>query len=693
MQRMAAGRRIPARWQALVLVLIALASLVPTRPAAAAPEGESRDTTLQIGESRIEVRFADGEFALGSKRILEWVENSARIVAGYYGRFPVSRVRLQIEPRGGRGIGPGSSYGPGNALVRVGVGQNVAEMQLQRDWILIHEFVHLAFPWLSSEHSWLEEGLATYVEPVARAQGGQMSNEGVWEDLFGGLPKGLPRSGDRGLDRTPTWGRTYWGGALFCLLADVEIRRRTDNRFGLQDALRGVLEHGGSIEVAWPIRKALKAADDAVGVPVLTELYEQMRATPVDTDLEALARKLGIERTGDAIVLDDEAPDAPLRDAITAPVTPTPRRSRRPIWTRAAPALRRFLSAAARHATRCSWSWTIRTRSIVSCVPRPRCTCTSSGTSIRSSGAARAGSDGSSMACRRSAFSIPGRIYRHCSPSWSLPRCSVPGVRATRTPSRRCRAAIGAPGPSRRSRATPCRPCWPAAAWEVRRSQGIHPREGNGDAPAERGDQIRAGDDRGHVQEVRDAQAHVPLAAQPRQHAVDAADRAGGLRDHDVLQRHIRVQRESAPDSRVALPHQTRVALLEEQHLAMASGHPIIESDHELRALHPEQALLAAQVLDDRCVLVTDNPALRALECLRRICGRSCRDRTRRSRASCSRCTTCRDPSSTRRREDARDWIARRRRTTRHAAAFEAAVARACRGPARLEPLAARGMP
>jgi hypothetical protein len=67
----------------------------------------------------------------------------------------------------------------------------------------------------------------------------------VWRDLIEGLPHGLPRAGDRGLDFTPTWGRTYWGGAMYCLLADVEIRKRTGNRHGLQDALRGVLAGGG----------------------------------------------------------------------------------------------------------------------------------------------------------------------------------------------------------------------------------------------------------------------------------------------------------------------------------------------------------------------------------------------------------------------------------------------------------------
>ena len=41
------------------------------------------------------------------------------------------------------------------------------------------------------------------------------------------MPKGLPQAGDQGLDNTGTWGREYWGGAMFCLLADIEIRKAT----------------------------------------------------------------------------------------------------------------------------------------------------------------------------------------------------------------------------------------------------------------------------------------------------------------------------------------------------------------------------------------------------------------------------------------------------------------------------------
>jgi len=39
------------------------------------------------------------------------------------------------------------------------------------------------------------------------------------------MSRGLPREGEGGLDQTGL-GRTYWGGALFCLEADVTMREK-----------------------------------------------------------------------------------------------------------------------------------------------------------------------------------------------------------------------------------------------------------------------------------------------------------------------------------------------------------------------------------------------------------------------------------------------------------------------------------
>jgi len=135
--------------------------------------------------------------------------------------------------------------------------------------------------------------------------------------LLVGLPKGMPANGDAGLDHTPTWGRTYWGGAMFCLLAEVGIRRRTHNRYGLADALRGILAAGGNMEVEWPLERAFKAADDAVGAPVMTELYAQMKSAPVEPDLSTLWKALGVEERARGVVFNDEAPEASIRRAIT----------------------------------------------------------------------------------------------------------------------------------------------------------------------------------------------------------------------------------------------------------------------------------------------------------------------------------------------------------------------------------------
>jgi hypothetical protein len=162
----------------------------------------------------------------------------------------------------------------------------------------------------------MEEGLATYVEPIARVRIGNLRAQQVWSDLVRDLPQGLPEPGDRGLDFTPTWARTYWGGALFCFLADVEIRRRTSNAHGLEDGLRAILEAGGSIEHDWELERALRIGDQATGVPVLKNLYDKMRADPSPVDLETLWKELGIERQGRSVRFDDDAPLAAIRKAI-----------------------------------------------------------------------------------------------------------------------------------------------------------------------------------------------------------------------------------------------------------------------------------------------------------------------------------------------------------------------------------------
>jgi hypothetical protein len=273
---------------------------------------------LRTHDKVIVVTHAPRELGMHDTDLEHWVANAATAVQTYYGRFPVQQVRVDIEPTEGHGPQTGAAFGFGSPLIRMNVGRGSGAADLAQDWMLTHEMVHLAFPRVPIQHHWIEEGLATYVEPIARAQAGQLSTKAVWRELVLQLPEGLPRSGDHGLDFTPTWGRTYWGGALFCLLADVEIRKRTGDRYGLQDALRGILDDGGNIQAIWPLDRALARGDAAVGVPVLTELYEQLRATPVDIDLDALWVQLGVNVVDGDVTFDETAPLAHIRRAITS---------------------------------------------------------------------------------------------------------------------------------------------------------------------------------------------------------------------------------------------------------------------------------------------------------------------------------------------------------------------------------------
>jgi hypothetical protein len=271
---------------------------------------------LSLDGVNVQVDFRDSNFSGGTDPLLQWIKRSEGIVAAYYGQFPTSSLRIQVVPEAGGGVRGGQTWA---GFIRLQVGRDVTPAQLMDDWVLVHEMTHLALPDMGEAQNWFSEGLAVYVEGIARVQAGNRSQEDVFTEQMRQMPRGMPQPGDRGLDHTHTWARTYWGGAMFCFLADVEIHRRTENRLGLQDAMRAVARASGGLASDWPISRVFAVADEATGTRVLEEMYARMRDKPVTPDLQDLWAKLGIVSDGVGVKLHDNAPLAAIRLAIMRP--------------------------------------------------------------------------------------------------------------------------------------------------------------------------------------------------------------------------------------------------------------------------------------------------------------------------------------------------------------------------------------
>jgi hypothetical protein len=317
-----------------VLALVALALPAACRGQHwGEPPGRKYDIAvsreLHVGGATLQVDIATGQMDLPADTLVQHVETAAKAVTAYYGRFPVSRVRVLIVPVDGkRGVFGGTTWGdmggwPG--FTRIHIGQHATTADLADDWMMTHELVHMAFPSLPDDQHWMEEGQATYIEPVARVQIGELQARQIWHDMMHDMPKGEPGPGDEGLDHTHTWGRTYWGGALFCLVADVNIRKETGNKKGLQDALRAVVAAGGTIDHDWDLPKALAIGDRATGTHVLTSMYAAWKDSPSPVDLPKLWDELGVSSGTDGIEFVSTAPLAQERESITSAVAPVQR--------------------------------------------------------------------------------------------------------------------------------------------------------------------------------------------------------------------------------------------------------------------------------------------------------------------------------------------------------------------------------
>ena len=294
-------------------LLLASLSALGHKANAQAPMEE----VLTVAGSSITLMVEPGFDEAQLDAVRTWVRSAAGTVAGYLGRMPLPQFELLLQRVPGAGVKGGTTFGEPAPHIRVRLGQDSRTLHLAGDWVLVHEMVHLAVPRVPRVQNWLHEGIATYVEGVARVRAGLNTAPRLWAELVRGLPQGQPKSGDRGLDHTPTWGRTYWGGAMFCLLADVKMLTASQGRQGLREALQGLLAAGASYAVAWPVRRILESADQAVGQTTLMTLYNRMKDSDEPVDLARLWRDLGVSvQLGSPATFDDTAPLAAVRRAI-----------------------------------------------------------------------------------------------------------------------------------------------------------------------------------------------------------------------------------------------------------------------------------------------------------------------------------------------------------------------------------------
>lgn len=275
---------------------------------------------LDVAGGKIRVVFADDAPGLARQPVLDWIRSAGRAVSAYFGRYPVEHGGLLIIAEPGAKVGHATTFGYAGPATRIHVGTGAGADAFARDWVLAHEMVHCALPDLPRRALWLQEGNATYVEPIARAMVGQLAVTEVWRQALVGMRKGLPQVGDAGLDGTRVWGRLYWGGAIFWLLAEIAIYRDTRGARSLRDVLRHINRSSGGNAAIWEPEQLVAVGDRAIGGSTLGRLYARFANSRVEPDLDDVFRALGVPPGSDLLAaFNDRAPLARLRRQITAP--------------------------------------------------------------------------------------------------------------------------------------------------------------------------------------------------------------------------------------------------------------------------------------------------------------------------------------------------------------------------------------
>ncbi len=261
--------------------------------------------------------------------LIPWVRATAENVAATYGKFPNPNANVLLIPNGGQAWNRDSaiSFGrvvrDGGETIELMVNQNRPISEFYKEWTPTHEFSHLMLPYVDREQRWISEGFAQYYQNVLLARANQQSAEHAWQKIYAGLERGResapgvsPNDAAAGSMRD-TRMKVYWSGASIALMADVELRRRSNGRESLDSVLGELQQCCLPSAFSWSGIELFDKLDQLLDQPLFIDLYRQYADADDFPDARPLLAQLGVSLRDGQVALDPSAELSDIRDAIT----------------------------------------------------------------------------------------------------------------------------------------------------------------------------------------------------------------------------------------------------------------------------------------------------------------------------------------------------------------------------------------
>jgi hypothetical protein len=307
----------------LAISLIALLFIATASASETAGDVSVNTRTVHAGETELQIAVIGIDNPARIAMLQRWAEEAARVTTLSSGRFPLRTALVEVhetESRSTSAVPWGQTSRRDVVSVLLYVRRDATYEELRADWTAVHEFSHLAHPYLGERGRWLAEGLASYHQNLLRARAGLLAPEEAWRRLDAGFRRGEAVGGGPTLDamgrqRDGTM-RVYWAGAAYWLEMDLRLRRDHDTTLDVVLDRYAQCCLDGTAHVAPEDFAA--ALDRAGGVEIFTQAFRDYAAATAFPSLTESYRALGIEREGEDLRFsDDRAAARALREAMT----------------------------------------------------------------------------------------------------------------------------------------------------------------------------------------------------------------------------------------------------------------------------------------------------------------------------------------------------------------------------------------